>query len=33
MTAVELATCHVPTDPVSPAPVAGYVVVSSVFYE
>jgi hypothetical protein len=33
MTAVKLATCHVPTNPASPAPVAGYVVACSTFYE
>jgi hypothetical protein len=26
MSGVELATCHVPADPTSPAPVVGYVV-------
>jgi hypothetical protein len=31
--AVELATCCVPTDPVSPSPVGGYVAVCSAFYE
>jgi hypothetical protein len=33
MTAVELATCCVPEDSVSPAPAGGYVVASVVFYE
>jgi hypothetical protein len=33
MRVAELATYRVPTDPASPAPVAGYVVVCSVFYE
>jgi hypothetical protein len=33
MTAVEFATCLVPVDPVSPAPMKGYVVVCAVFYE
>jgi hypothetical protein len=33
MTVVELATCHVPADPASPAPVVGYVVACSAFYE
>jgi hypothetical protein len=32
-TVVELATCHVLADPVSPAPVGGYVVAFSAFYE
>jgi hypothetical protein len=32
-TVAELATCHVPTDPVSPAPVGGYVVAFLAFYE
>jgi hypothetical protein len=33
MTAVELATCRMPKDPVSPAPVGRYVVVCTAFYE
>jgi hypothetical protein len=33
MSGVELATCRVPTDPASPAPVAGYVIACSSFYE
>jgi hypothetical protein len=33
MMAVELATCRVPVDPVSPTPVVGYVVACSAFYE
>jgi hypothetical protein len=33
MTAAELATCRVPEDPASPAPVGGYVVMCTVFYE
>jgi hypothetical protein len=33
MTAVELATCHVPEDPTSPAPTERYVVAFVVFYE
>jgi hypothetical protein len=33
MTAAELATCRVPVDPMSPAPVGGYVVACSAFYE
>jgi hypothetical protein len=33
MTAAELATCCVPADPVSPAPVAVYVVACPMFYE
>jgi hypothetical protein len=33
MTALKLAICHVPADPASPAPAAGYVVACSVFYE
>jgi hypothetical protein len=33
MTTVELATCHVPEDPVSTAPVREYVVACAVFYE
>jgi hypothetical protein len=31
--AVELATCCVPEDPMSPAPVGGYVMVCAAFYE
>jgi hypothetical protein len=33
MTAVELATCCVPMDPVLPMPAGGYVVSFVVFYE
>jgi hypothetical protein len=33
MTTMELATCRVPEDPASPAPVGGYVVVCAAFYE
>jgi hypothetical protein len=33
MTAVEFATCRVPEDPASPAPVGGYIVACVVFYE
>jgi hypothetical protein len=33
MTAVELATCHVPVGPTSHVPVGGYVVVCPVFYK
>jgi hypothetical protein len=33
MTAVELATCHVPEDPTSPAPAGGYVVACALFFE
>jgi hypothetical protein len=33
MIVAELATCHVPTDPTSPTPVAGYIVVCSMSYE
>jgi hypothetical protein len=33
MTMVELASCHVPKDPASPAPVGGYVIVCTAFYE
>jgi hypothetical protein len=33
MTAVELATCHVHRDPISPAPVEGYMVAFMTFYE
>jgi hypothetical protein len=33
MTATELATCRVPTDPASSAPVGGYVVACVAFYE
>jgi hypothetical protein len=33
MTEVELATCHVPADPTSPALVRGYIVACTVFYE
>jgi hypothetical protein len=33
MTAVELATCHVPEDPASRAPAGGYVVACTTFYE
>jgi hypothetical protein len=33
MTAVELATCHVPDGPACSAPMGGYVVVCVVFYE
>jgi hypothetical protein len=33
MTATELATCRIHVDPGSPAPVAGYVVACSAFYE
>jgi hypothetical protein len=31
--AVELATCHVPEDPTSPASVGGYVMASAMFFE
>jgi hypothetical protein len=31
--AVELAICHVPEDPTSPAPARGYVVACTMFYE
>jgi hypothetical protein len=33
MAAAKLVTCHVPEDPVSPAPAGGYIVVCAVFYE
>jgi hypothetical protein len=33
MTTVELGTCHVPEDPVSPAPAEGYMVTFAVFHE
>jgi hypothetical protein len=33
MTAVELATCHVPVGPTSHVPVGGYIVVCPVFYK
>jgi hypothetical protein len=33
MTTVELATCPVPEDSTSPAPVGGYVGVCTMFYE
>jgi hypothetical protein len=33
MSAVELATCHVPAAPMSPSPVVGYVVACSSFYK
>jgi hypothetical protein len=33
MTTVELATCCVPVDPASPAPIEGYVVACLAFYE
>jgi hypothetical protein len=33
MIAVEFATCLVPVDLVSPAPVGGYVVMCAAFYE
>jgi hypothetical protein len=33
MTAVELATCRVPADPVSPTPVGGYVVACTTFFK
>jgi hypothetical protein len=33
MIAVELATCHVPEDPASPASAGGYVMASAMFFE
>jgi hypothetical protein len=33
MTAAELATCHVPTDPAFPVSVGGYIMACSTFYE
>jgi hypothetical protein len=33
MTTTELATCRVPTDPTSPVPVGGYIIVCSMLYE
>jgi hypothetical protein len=33
MTVVELATCCVPEDPASPAPMGGYIMVCAAFYE
>jgi hypothetical protein len=33
MTAMKLATCHVPENSASPAPVEGYVVAFAAFYE
>jgi hypothetical protein len=33
MTTTELATCHVPEDPASPAPMGGYIVSCVAFYE
>jgi hypothetical protein len=33
MIVAELATCHVPKVPTSPAPTGGYIVASTMFYE
>jgi hypothetical protein len=33
MTAVELATCHVPEDPASPVLTGGYIVACAMFYK
>jgi hypothetical protein len=33
MTAMELATCHMPEDPASPAPTGRYIMAYVVFYE
>jgi hypothetical protein len=33
MTAAEVATCHVPEDPISPIPAGGYVIAWMAFYE